>query len=659
MNRVCRLVVLMLLAGLIAAGCSRDPRTAAQEFIASGDRYLAAGRSREAAIEYRNALRHQPRLAEAHFRLGAAQERLGMSGAALQSFARAAELDDRHADAHLRAAALMLGAARFKEARIHAEAVLRHYPAHARAVLTLAATSAGLGDVAAAERHVQAALSADPASADAWMTRANVDWATGHVGDTLAALEHASTLAPGRADVRRALATFHLASGDVAKAEVEFRALAKSSVAGRLALAQFLNATRRHDEAARVLSGIPVNEETGRPVRIALHLAKAESLIEDAARIGQAQAEVERALKLDPASAKAHLILGRVLVARGDLAAAQQAFAKAIQVAPRMIPAYLELARVLMGRGEFAPAVRVARAAVAVTPNPDVVIVLAQALRASRDVDGAREVMTKAIAGAPNVARLHAELGDVELSAGRIPAARASFERAAALSEDAGLRGLIFTDIADRRLDAARRRVDLALQKDPRNVDLIVLSAQVAFAADDSASARVQLDRAVDLEPGSVERHVTLAKASFASGDADTALREYEWLASRGLLESDPWTAIGMIKRARADVAGARAAYEKALAIDARDGVAANNLAVLYAEGRRVEDALRLARVADGELRGRPEALDTLGWICHLNGLHFEAVRLLKQAVAKDPDNTTYRHHLTVAQQKASETSKD
>ena len=53
-----------------------------------------------------------------------------------------------------------------------------------------------------------------------------------------------------------------------------------------------------------------------------------------------------------------------------------------------------------------------------------------------------------------------------------------------------------------------------------------------------------------------------------------------------------------MIQEARGDRDGARAQYERVLASDPHAGVAANNLAWMYAESDRLDDALKLATVA-------------------------------------------------------------
>jgi Flp pilus assembly protein TadD len=113
---------------------------------------------------------------------------------------------------------------------------------------------------------------------------------------------------------------------------------------------------------------------------------------------------------------------------------------------------------------------------------------------------------------------------------------------------------------------------------------------------------------------------------------------------------------MGMIEEARGNKDAARQHYEHVLATDPRAGVAANNLAWLYTESGRLDDALKLATVAQEEMRQRPEAEDTLGWVYYRKGLATNAVASFGRALAKSPDNPVYHYHLGLAQLKAGNT---
>jgi hypothetical protein len=50
----------VLLMALVVSGCRQDPVAKAAEFVASADRYVQNRQYKEAILEYRNALEHQP-----------------------------------------------------------------------------------------------------------------------------------------------------------------------------------------------------------------------------------------------------------------------------------------------------------------------------------------------------------------------------------------------------------------------------------------------------------------------------------------------------------------------------------------------------------------------------------------------------------------------
>jgi tetratricopeptide (TPR) repeat protein len=104
-----------------------------------------------------------------------------------------------------------------------------------------------------------------------------------------------------------------------------------------------------------------------------------------------------------------------------------------------------------------------------------------------------------------------------------------------------------------------------------------------------------------------------------------------------------------MLKEESGDRAAARSAYERALALNPNDGVAANNLAWLYAGAGQTKSALRLAERARAALGDAPEALDTLGWMYHLTGASSQAIPLLKAAYDKRPGHAVYQEHLKAA----------
>src|SRR5580693_6348724 len=66
--RVSALLVVSL-ALVFTAGCNRDPNVRKQKYLESGKRYETAGKYKEAAIQFSNALKLDKNFAPAHYEL--------------------------------------------------------------------------------------------------------------------------------------------------------------------------------------------------------------------------------------------------------------------------------------------------------------------------------------------------------------------------------------------------------------------------------------------------------------------------------------------------------------------------------------------------------------------------------------------------------------
>ena len=126
-----------------------------------------------------------------------------------------------------------------------------------------------------------------------------------------------------------------------------------------------------------------------------------------------ALAEARLAERQDPYDAQHHQLEGRILVAKGDLVAAEAAFRRTLALDPRNHPDYaLDLASTLVREKKLGEAVRVAQAMLQQYPATVV------SNRAEDDTL------------APNLANLESLIGNVALSAGDLREARASADRA-------------------------------------------------------------------------------------------------------------------------------------------------------------------------------------------------------------------------------------
>ena len=83
-----RPMCVILLAAVLPAACATDPDGPKRRYLASGDRYFAEQKYKEAIVEYRNAVRDDPRFGEARSKLAEAYLRFKRAGASAECRAR-------------------------------------------------------------------------------------------------------------------------------------------------------------------------------------------------------------------------------------------------------------------------------------------------------------------------------------------------------------------------------------------------------------------------------------------------------------------------------------------------------------------------------------------------------------------------------------------
>jgi tetratricopeptide (TPR) repeat protein len=303
-------------------------------------------------------------------------------------------------------------------------------------------------------------------------------------------------------------------------------------------------------------------------------------------------------------------------------------------------------------RGEAAGALESAEEVSRERPDDvDAAVLLSRSLRAQGNLPRAERELTTRIARNPNAAALHVERGWLAIQNNDVTSARQSFAEALRLAPSSydALVGLVTVDIAQRNIGAARSRLAAWQQRAPNDARLKVLSARVALSNGDRAEAEQTLRALVTADPSQLDAYALLGQIAVANGQFDRALSDYQALASRSEgAAAGPLTMVGMIQEARGNRDDARTQYERVLAMDPHAAVAANNLAWIYAEAGRLDEALKFAAVAQERLK-RPESDDTLGWVYYKKGLLQHAITFFERAATKAPRNPVYQYHLGLA----------
>lgn len=711
--------IALAIATLALGGCSKDPEVAKREFVKSGDNYIAQKKTREAIVEYRNAIQQDPRFIEARQKLADAYTELGDLKSAFQEYSRVADLQPDNAEAQVRVGEMLLVGRQFQDAKSRAEKALEANPTHVGALILRGNALAGLNKLDDAVREVEQAIAADPdrsesyaslgmmqlikgdrAQAESAFTRAvgmnpksvaarlalaNFYATVGHREEAEAQFNAALKIDSRNVLANRALAYYYMASGRAPLAEAHLKVVAEvtPSSAGKLILGDYYISMGRPDDARKIFEAIASGEDDAvsvaklrlasmdvvegdpaeaarlvdgvlakEPSHIEALVAKS-ALLSRAGKYDEALAAARAAVDANPRSPKAQFALGKALTLKRQETEAIAAFNQALQLNPYLVTAELELAKIHLAQGNLTEAEHFAKSAITkVAGYADAHLLLAR-IYLRQNLPAKAEPSLKALAKAlPNSPAVQTEVGMLELSKKNRPAARAAFERALAKNPtyvDA-LAGLCAMDLEEKRTDVVKARIAEALRAKPKDGAVVLLAARVYGSIGDHATAEKLLQQAITSDSNNLEAYGLLGQLYTTDQRLAEATTQFEKLAEKQPKLVAAHTVVGMLLDMQNKTSDARAKYERALEIDPRAAVAANNLAWIYAEtGGNLDMALQLAQTAKSQLPDKPEVNDTLGWIYHKKGLCSLAVGPLLQSIEKDPKNAIYHYHLGMA----------
>ncbi|BFU91069.1 MAG: hypothetical protein NTAFB01_22560 [Nitrospira sp.] len=579
---------------------------------------------------------------------------------------------------------------RYRDAEVTLRRALDVHPRNLDLLNNLIAVLTGANDAVGAEVIIRRMIDAEPESIDHRLRLVRFYVRQAAFEKAEAVLRDAVALDPNNEQRRLALADFFMSRKDVPSAvHVLLDATAQLPYSSRLqfGLAALYRMTGQ-DAKARERYAALVQEYKDKPAGLEAKVKLAEMDFQAGKQI-EAERQVQDVLRDNPRSSDGLTLLGRMGLARRNGKDAVQAFRTVLHDQPELAVVHYLLGQAYQLTGETNLAKESFERAVALYPDQvDAKRSLAVLESKSGRYQQARARLDDLLKQRPDDIAALDMLMTLDLVMKNWSGAEQTLGRIRRVAAESHV-----TLMAEGRLYEAQRRLNDAMHAYERATALVpnepepLLSlVKLEVTQGHNARSQVRLETLLAARPDHPFAHGLLGEVLSVSGAHEEAVRHYReaarlnpkwitpWLnwATSSLSGKKPDMAVQVLHEGikanpdseelhmllasahfeQGQIDLAMAAHETTLRLNPRNVLAANNLAVLLVDHKgdpsSLHRAFALSRGFEKEAP-HPLFIDTLGWVRFKMGQQEEAIRLMKDAVAKSPDMSVLNYHLGMA----------
>ncbi len=645
------------------------------KYFEAAQKYIQKQNFAAARLELQNAVRIDPKWAEAQYQLGKVTLQLQDYPRAYAAFKAAVEAQPSHFDAQVEFASLLLAGRAFDEARDHAQAALDLKPDNSRAGEILAYAYAGLGDLESSEKELETVVSQDPsamtaalnlvrlkvrkrdlpaaeevlkraaqqpAGISALVSLGNFYTVTGRNQDAENAYREALKREPKSTAAQYPLARLMLLTDRMPAAEQIYRTIAASAEkpGDRGAFARFLMGTGQMDKGITELEQIVKRYPDDRLNRGLLATAYVQSgksnqaiaLVDDLlkknskdqeallvrARINltvskpqEAAADLREVIRVQPDSSAAHFYLGLALQAQGANNEAIQELGEALRRRPANLEARVALAQMHLEKGAYKTAMDLIDGA----PSPQ------------DKMPGIRVMRAAALGGTGDLAGAEKALRDITVKSPRFGLA---------------FRWLGAVQASQKDYEKAKASLERALAIDPRDAASVQSLARVYVAQNKIADGQKRIQKIVTEHPDFGAAAAALALLQVRAGAPDSAQAT---LQERLKAQPDDLKAtlvMADLQASRGDMKTGEGLYRQALQKKPRDPDLLAKLGMVMEQQKRTKEAIDFYRQALMQNNDHVVASNNLACLLADSGGDLnEALKLAqsaKERMPKDPN---------------------
>ncbi len=408
-----------------------------------------------------------------------------------------------------------------------------------------------------------------------------------------------------------------------------------------------------------------------------------------AGRYDEAHRRLAEVLQINPRSVEGLVLQGKIALALRNGKEAVQAFRSALRDQPEQPQVQFLLAQAHVTNGEEELARESLQRAIALNPGlGESVVALAMLDSRAGNVPRARSRLRSLLNHQPShipalelsfaldlmaedwvqakstLARLRVASGEgvvTRMAEGRLFAAQgqllkasAAFERATTFDINAPepLIALIRLELDRGQINHVRQRLEALLRSYPQHPYAHGLLGEVLALSGRREEAAGQFLEATRVNPTWIMGWLNSANLALSRQQPDIAVRILRDGIAASPASEDLHMLLASVLTGQGAFDAAIETYETVLRLNPHNILSANNLAALLADSkgdaRNIERAFALTRNFEKTAK-YPLFLDTLGWVHFKMGHHEDAVRLIKQAIAKAPDLPMLNYHLGAA----------
>jgi len=505
---------LLLTVVLAFQGCWRNPETVKRRYVASGDKYFAQGKYKEASLMFRSALKKDAKFGEAYAKLGETELRRGEIREAIGALRRAVDLLPTDENPAGRLADIYL--AIYATPGNRTEAVLKEV-----------------------QQLADLLLKRNPNSYHGQRLTGLLSIAKNDLPAALMAFEKADQARPNQPDLLFALAQTLVQSKEPDKAEtVVHRIIEKNShfaPAYDFLIVQYLRNNRRED-ADQVMALKLKNNPN-----VSDYTIQQAGFYFATQRRDQAEATLQSLLAHEKEMPDGRMKVGDFYARMRDYDKALSIFADGYKRGGAQANDYrVRMALIQIASGRRADAMQTVQAVLKDDPKNN----SALSLRATLELETGDPGKTQAavtdlqalLTRQPNNPVVHYNLGRAYQAKGELEAAKLQYQEAMKRPNFlAAQLGMAQVSLANKELERAIETANLALKTDPSNLMAMAIKANAQINAGNLIQARSDLEKEVVRFPESPDLQFQLALVNYA----DRKLPEAEKLF-RKLLEKYP-----------------------------------------------------------------------------------------------------------------------